>query len=197
VVDAGETTVGSSVGSHSRTQRPSEVLGRRCRARVGVADVGWEQRSHLFGHKPVTSRSHSLLAQPCHRRNWFLHRTGQSTPTPMPLASFPTCGPPTTPSGAGPPPLLPPLCTSGVNISRSPETPTGRLTAVCVLPDLAETSKTKLRVPLRVAGVFGFVGGFLLAYQRSSCAFVPSQNSSRSGPLNLFLSSQILGMDGE
>jgi hypothetical protein len=133
VVDAGETTVGSSVGSHSRTQRPSEVLGRRCRARVGVADVGWEQRSHLFGHKPVTSRSHSLLAQPCHRRNWFLHRTGQSTPTPMPLASFPTCGPPTTPSGAGPPPLLPPLCTSGVNISRSPETPTGRLTAVlCV-----------------------------------------------------------------
>jgi len=43
--------------------------------------------------------------------------------------------------------------------------------ATMYLWDLAEPSKANLKVPLRVAGVFGFVGGFLLAYQRSSFRF--------------------------
>jgi hypothetical protein len=71
---------------------------------------------------------------PSHRRKWFLHRTGQSTPTPMPLASFPTCGPPTTPSGAGRSPPLPPHCNSGVKrfeIVRNSDRKTDRRAVCC------------------------------------------------------------------
>jgi hypothetical protein len=34
---------------------------------------------------------------------------------------------------------------------------------------MADPTKARLRPALRLGGVFGFIGGFLLAYQRSSC----------------------------
>jgi hypothetical protein len=34
---------------------------------------------------------------------------------------------------------------------------------------MADPTKSRLRPALRLGGVFGFIGGFLLAYQRSSC----------------------------
>ncbi len=37
---------------------------------------------------------------------------------------------------------------------------------------MADPTKSRLRPALRLGGVFGFIGGFLLAYQRSSCEFV-------------------------
>jgi hypothetical protein len=40
---------------------------------------------------------------------------------------------------------------------------------VCV--EMADPTKTKMRVPLRLGGFLGFVGGFLFAYQRSSGLF--------------------------
>ncbi len=36
---------------------------------------------------------------------------------------------------------------------------------------MADPTKARLRPALRLGGVFGFIGGFLLAYQRSSCEF--------------------------
>lgn len=36
---------------------------------------------------------------------------------------------------------------------------------------MADPSKLKLRTPMRLGGLLGFVGGFLLAYQRSSGTF--------------------------
>ena len=35
-----------------------------------------------------------------------------------------------------------------------------------MLLDLTEPSKANLKIPLCVAGVFGFISGFLLAYQQ-------------------------------
>lgn len=35
--------------------------------------------------------------------------------------------------------------------------------------EMADPTKSRLRPALRLGGVFGFIGGFLLAYQRSSC----------------------------
>jgi hypothetical protein len=43
--------------------------------------------------------------------------------------------------------------------------------------EMADPTKARLRPALRLGGVFGFIGGFLLAYQRSSrefCAWIPS-----------------------
>ena len=37
--------------------------------------------------------------------------------------------------------------------------------------EMADRSNARLRTSLRLGGLLGFVGGFLLAYQRSSCAF--------------------------
>ncbi|PSR76143.1 hypothetical protein PHLCEN_2v8641 [Hermanssonia centrifuga] len=37
--------------------------------------------------------------------------------------------------------------------------------------DMADTTRSRLRTPLRLGGLLGFVGGFLLAYQRSSFRF--------------------------
>lgn len=34
---------------------------------------------------------------------------------------------------------------------------------------MADHSRAKMRLPLRLGGVLGFIGGFLLSYQRSSC----------------------------
>ena len=90
------------------------------------------------------------------------------------------------------PPLLPPG-TSGVNISRSPKILTNLLTIVCASLDLAEPSKANLKVPLRVAGVLGFMEGFLLVYQRSSCACIQHRTCPLFGLLNSL--SQILGVD--
>jgi hypothetical protein len=39
---------------------------------------------------------------------------------------------------------------------------------------MADPTKARLRPALRLGGVFGFIGGFLLAYQRSSCEFLSS-----------------------
>lgn len=44
-------------------------------------------------------------------------------------------------------------------------------------PEMADPTKARLRPALRLGGVFGFIGGFLLAYQRSSrefCAWISS-----------------------
>ena len=38
--------------------------------------------------------------------------------------------------------------------------------------DMADPIKKNLRAPLRVGGVLGFCGGFLLAYQRSTCEYL-------------------------
>ena len=35
--------------------------------------------------------------------------------------------------------------------------------------EMADKSYSKLRTPMRYVGLLGFVGGFLFAYQRSSC----------------------------
>lgn len=35
--------------------------------------------------------------------------------------------------------------------------------------EMADPSKNKMRTSLRLGGLLGFVGGFLMAYQRSSC----------------------------
>jgi len=51
--------------------------------------------------------------------------------------------------------------------------------------ELAEPSKSTIRVPLRVAGVFGFVGGFLLAYQRSSFRFWGWTENEREATMDL------------
>lgn len=45
-----------------------------------------------------------------------------------------------------------------------------RLT-VGFLLDMADPSHLRLRTHLRLGGLLGFLGGFMLAYQRSSCAF--------------------------
>ena len=37
------------------------------------------------------------------------------------------------------------------------------------LAEMADPTKIKMRSSLRLGGVLGFVGGFLMAYQRSSC----------------------------
>ena len=37
--------------------------------------------------------------------------------------------------------------------------------------EMADRSNTRIRTSLRLGGLLGFVGGFLLAYQRSSCGF--------------------------
>ncbi|KAI0091716.1 NADH-ubiquinone oxidoreductase complex I, 21 kDa subunit-domain-containing protein [Irpex rosettiformis] len=48
---------------------------------------------------------------------------------------------------------------------------TGAFPAALYLWEMADPSKVKLRAPLRWGGLLGFVGGFLLAYQRSSLRF--------------------------
>jgi hypothetical protein len=60
-------------------------------------------------------------------------------------------------------------------------------------PDMADRSKVHLRTALRLGGLLGFVGGFLLAYQRSSCKSYP--NFMQSVVLmGIVLSSPVLGM---
>ncbi|KZT10046.1 uncharacterized protein LAESUDRAFT_469834 [Laetiporus sulphureus 93-53] len=48
---------------------------------------------------------------------------------------------------------------------------TGAFPAALYLWDMADPTKFKLRTQLRLGGLLGFVGGFLLAYQRSSLRF--------------------------
>ncbi|CCL99677.1 uncharacterized protein FIBRA_01698 [Fibroporia radiculosa] len=48
---------------------------------------------------------------------------------------------------------------------------TGAFPAALYFWDMADSSKFKLRTQLRLGGLLGFVGGFLLAYQRSSFRF--------------------------
>lgn len=40
-----------------------------------------------------------------------------------------------------------------------------------ILAEMADPTKAKLRTPLRLGGLLGFIGGFMLAYQRSSSPF--------------------------
>jgi hypothetical protein len=37
-----------------------------------------------------------------------------------------------------------------------------------ILAEMADPTKLRLRTPLRLGGFLGFIGGFMLAYQRSS-----------------------------
>ncbi|KAI0073257.1 hypothetical protein K474DRAFT_1666805 [Panus rudis PR-1116 ss-1] len=48
---------------------------------------------------------------------------------------------------------------------------TGAFPAAIYFWDLADPSRIKLRTSLRLGGFLGFIGGFLLAYQRSSFRF--------------------------
>jgi len=38
-----------------------------------------------------------------------------------------------------------------------------------LFPEMADPAKYRMRTALRLGGFLGFMGGFLLAYQRSSC----------------------------
>lgn len=44
-----------------------------------------------------------------------------------------------------------------------------RNSSVFYYAEMADPSKFKMRTSLRLGGLLGFVGGFLMAYQRSSC----------------------------
>jgi len=57
--------------------------------------------------------------------------------------------------------------------------------AALYLWDIAEPSRSKLRAPLKVASVVGFIGGFLLAYQRSSFRFWGWSENQREAALDL------------
>jgi len=57
--------------------------------------------------------------------------------------------------------------------------------AALYLWEIAEPSRAKLKAPLRVAGVVGFIGGFLLAYQRSSFRFWGWSENQRESDLDL------------
>ncbi|KAI0046013.1 NUXM, NADH-ubiquinone oxidoreductase subunit [Auriscalpium vulgare] len=48
---------------------------------------------------------------------------------------------------------------------------TGGFPSLLYLWDMADPSKTRLKTPLRLGGFLGFIGGFLMAYQRSSFRF--------------------------
>lgn len=56
---------------------------------------------------------------------------------------------------------------------------------------MADPTKYKMRTSLRLGGLLGFVGGFLMAYQRSSCAllchdhFISTTDASSSPILGL------------
>ncbi|KAF9648636.1 hypothetical protein BDM02DRAFT_3186960 [Thelephora ganbajun] len=51
--------------------------------------------------------------------------------------------------------------------------------------DLADPSKAPLRPALRVTGVLGFIGGFFLAYQRSSFRFWGWTENEREAAMDL------------
>ncbi|ETW79129.1 hypothetical protein HETIRDRAFT_323092 [Heterobasidion irregulare TC 32-1] len=48
---------------------------------------------------------------------------------------------------------------------------TGAFPAALYFWEMADHSRAKMRLPLRLGGVLGFIGGFLLSYQRSSFRF--------------------------
>ena len=66
------------------------------------------------------------------------------------------------------PPFRPPY-TSGVIQKLLRRRVHYKLTGKRSHPEMADPTKARLRPALRLGGVFGFIGGFLLAYQRSSC----------------------------
>jgi hypothetical protein len=43
---------------------------------------------------------------------------------------------------------------------------------------MADPTRVKLRTGLRLGGFLGFIGGFLMAYQQSSCEFLLEHNSN-------------------
>ncbi|KAI0954012.1 hypothetical protein AcV7_007373 [Taiwanofungus camphoratus] len=49
---------------------------------------------------------------------------------------------------------------------------TGAFPGALYFWDMADPTKYKLRTHLRLGGLLGFVGGFLMAYQRSSCKYI-------------------------
>jgi len=51
--------------------------------------------------------------------------------------------------------------------------------------DMADPSRTRLRASLRLGGVLGFIGGFLMAYQRSSFRFWGWTENKREEELDL------------
>ena len=57
---------------------------------------------------------------------------------------------------------------------------------------MADPTKLKMRAPLRWGGALGFIGGFLLAYQRSSGKCSPSTKTLFTYPF--FQLSAILGL---
>lgn len=60
--------------------------------------------------------------------------------------------------------------------------------------EMADPAKVKLRGPLRLGGFLGFIGGFLLAYQRSSSKS-PCVHANKSTLLNSFRQcSEVLGL---
>jgi hypothetical protein len=65
--------------------------------------------------------------------------------------------------------------------------------------EMADPTKSRLRPALRLGGVFGFVGGFLLAYQRSSCESPLTHRDHAHADANALCRnlSPLLGLVGE
>jgi len=62
---------------------------------------------------------------------------------------------------------------------------TAAVPSALYLWELVENTKMKMKVPLRLGGVFGFIGGFLLAYQRSSFRFWGWRENEREAAMDL------------
>ena len=92
--------------------------------------------------------------------------------TPMRVGLYATCVRLTISLGQARLLHFPLPCTSGVcgdlDVDQTPIN-----AAVLVFSDMADKSYAKMKTPLRYSGWLGFFGGFLLAYQRSSCERLP------------------------
>ena len=131
VLDAGETTVGSSVCSHGRSQRPSGGFGRRCRRRAcrWSVSVGRENKEQPSGKRSVTTRSHSFRpTMPPQKVVSTPYRLIDADPHASRVISY--MRPSDYAVWGGATAAAPAALYLWGNISRSPETLAGRLTAV-------------------------------------------------------------------
>lgn len=138
--------------SRWRTRRMLSGMGHRLsHGHVIFSSTFWPSSSATRKRRP-----------PCLPR-WLKHLTRSLMRTPMRPASSAISDPPTTLSGSVQPErsLLP--CISGVCFHWLFLLP---LSHVCA--EMADPTRLRMRTPLRLGGLLGFFGGFLLAYQRSS-----------------------------
>ncbi|KIK08947.1 hypothetical protein K443DRAFT_671996 [Laccaria amethystina LaAM-08-1] len=62
---------------------------------------------------------------------------------------------------------------------------TGAFPAALIFWEMADPTRVRLKTPLRLGGFLGFVGGFLLAYQRSSVRFWGWSENSREEKMDM------------